>query len=66
MLTSTQANLILYFFFSRPYNYISSFSLLGYAVIPYGPGITIADLNLGFIIYASCSSLSTYGILLAG
>src|SRR5258708_6332384 len=42
------------------------FSLLGYAVIPYGPGLTIADLNLGVLYMLAVSSLATYGILLAG
>ena len=42
------------------------FSLLGYAVIPYGPGLTIADLGLGILYMLVVSSLSTYGILLAG
>jgi NADH-ubiquinone oxidoreductase chain 1 len=59
----TQANLIL--FFLGPIITLI-FSLLGYAVIPYGPGITIADLNLGILYMLAVSSLSTYGILLAG
>jgi len=42
------------------------FSLLGYAAIPYGPGLTIADFNLGILYMLAVSSLSTYGILLAG
>ena len=59
----TQANLIL--FFLGPIITLI-FSLLGYAVIPYGPGLTIADLNLGILYILAVSSLSTYGILLAG
>lgn len=59
----TQANLIL--FFLGPIITLI-FSLLGYAVIPYGPGLTIADLNLGILYVLVVSSLSTYGILLAG
>ena len=59
----TQANLIL--FFLGPIITLI-FSLLGYAVIPYGPGLTIADLNLGILYMLAVSSLSTYGILLAG
>jgi NADH:ubiquinone oxidoreductase subunit H len=42
------------------------FALLGYAVVPYGPGLVIADLNLGILYMLAVSSLSTYGILLAG
>jgi NADH-ubiquinone oxidoreductase chain 1 len=59
----TQANLIL--FFLGPIITLI-FSLLGYAVIPYGPGLSIADLNLGILYMLAVSSLSTYGILLAG
>ncbi len=59
----TQANLIL--FFLGPIITLI-FSLLGYAVIPYGPGLTIADLSLGILYMLAVSSLSTYGILLAG
>src|SRR6202012_2225208 len=40
----TQANIIL--FFIGPLITLI-FSLLGYAVVPYGPGLAITDLNLG-------------------
>ena len=59
----TQANLVL--FFLGPIITLI-FSLLGYAVIPYGPGIAISDLNLGILYILAVSSLATYGILLAG
>lgn len=59
----TQANLIL--FFLGPIITLI-FSLLGYAVIPYGPGLAIGDLELGILYMLAVSSLSTYGILLAG
>ena len=59
----TQANLIL--FFLGPIITLI-FSLLGYGVIPYGEGLTIADLGLGVLYILAVSSLSTYGILLAG
>ena len=59
----TQANLIL--FFLGPIITLI-FSLLGYAVIPYGPGLTVGDLNLDVLYILAMSSLSTYGILLAG
>ena len=59
----TQANLIL--FFLGPIITLI-FSLLGYAVIPYAPGLTIGDLNLGILYMLVVSSLATYGILLAG
>src|SRR6266516_887750 len=59
----TQANLIL--FFLGPIITLI-FSLLGYGVIPFGPGLTLNDLNLGILYLLGVSSLSTYGILLAG
>jgi NADH-ubiquinone oxidoreductase chain 1 len=59
----TQANLIL--FFLGPIITLT-FSLLGYAVIPYGPGLSIGDLGLGILYMLAVSSLATYGILLAG
>lgn len=59
----TQANLVL--FFLGPIITLI-FSLLGYGVIPYGPGLTIADLSLGILYTLAVSSLATYGILLAG
>src|ERR1700741_2690999 len=59
----TQANLIL--FFLGPIITLI-FSLLGYAVIPYGPGLSIGDLNLGILYMLAVSALATYGILLAG
>nr|YP_010567626.1 NADH dehydrogenase subunit 1 [Ceratocystiopsis pallidobrunnea]UZC53611.1 NADH dehydrogenase subunit 1 [Ceratocystiopsis pallidobrunnea] len=58
-----QANLAL--FFLGPVITLV-FSLLGYGVIPYGPGLAIGDLNLGILYLLAVSSLSTYGILLAG
>ena len=59
----TQANIIL--FFAGPIITLV-FSLLAYAIIPYGPGWTIFDFNLGILYLLAVSSLSTYGILLAG
>lgn len=59
----TQANMIL--FFLGPVITLV-FALLGYAVIPYGPGLTINDMNLGIFYLLAVSSIATYGILLAG
>jgi len=59
----TQANMIL--FFLGPVITLI-FSLLGYAVIPYGPSLTISDFSLGILYILAVSSLATYGILLAG
>jgi NADH-ubiquinone oxidoreductase chain 1 len=59
----TQANIVL--FFLGPVITLV-FSLLGYAVIPYGSGLSIWDFNLGILYMLAVSSLATYGILLAG
>src|ERR1051325_9826680 len=59
----TQANIFL--FFLGPIITLI-FSLLGYAVIPYGPGLMILDYNIGILYLLAMSSLATYGILLAG
>jgi NADH-ubiquinone oxidoreductase chain 1 len=59
----TQSNLIL--FFLGPIITLI-FSLLGYGVIPFAPGLSILDYNLGILYMLAVSSLSTYGILLAG
>jgi len=59
----TQANIVL--FFIGPIITLV-FSLLGYAVVPYGPGLAIWDFDLGILYMLAVSSLSTYGILLAG
>ena len=62
-ISPTQANIIL--FFIGPLITLI-FSLLGYAVVPYGPGLAIWDFNLGILYMLAVSSLATYGILLAG
>ena len=59
----THANLML--FFLGPVITLI-FSLLGYLVVPYGPGLAASDFNLGILYMLAVSSLSTYGILLAG
>ena len=59
----TQSNFIL--FFLGPVITLI-FSLLSFAVIPYGAGLTVLDLDLGILYLLAVSSLATYGILLAG
>src|SRR6187399_3792736 len=54
----TQANIIL--FFLGPVITLI-FALLGYGVIPYGPGLTINDFHLGIFYMLAVSSLATYG-----
>jgi NADH-ubiquinone oxidoreductase chain 1 len=59
----TQANIIL--FFLGPVITLI-FALLGYGVIPYGPGLAISDFKLGIVDMWAVSALATYGLLLAG
>ena len=59
----TQSNLFL--FFLGPVITLI-FALLGFAVIPYGPGLSVSDLDLGIFYMIAVSSIATYGILLAG
>ena len=42
------------------------FSLLGWGIIPFGPGLAISDFSLGFLYTLALSSLGVYGILFAG
>jgi len=62
-ISPTQSNFIL--FFIGPIITLI-FALLGYAVIPLAPGISVFDFNLGILYLLAVSSLATYGILLAG
>jgi NADH:ubiquinone oxidoreductase subunit 1 (chain H) len=59
----TQANIVL--FFLGPIITLI-FALLGYLVVPFGSGLYISDFSLGILYMLAVSSLSTYGILLAG
>lgn len=59
----TQSNLFL--FFLGPVVTLI-FALLGFAVIPYGPGLSVSDMDLGIFYIIAVSSIATYGILLAG
>jgi NADH-ubiquinone oxidoreductase chain 1 len=42
------------------------FSLLGWAIIPFGPGMTLFDFSMGMLYTLALSSLGVYGILFAG
>src|SRR5262252_1960760 len=41
-------------------------ALLSYAVIPFAPGIVVADLNVGLLFFLAMSSMGAYSVVLAG
>lgn len=59
----SQANKIL--FFLAPIVTLI-FSLLGWLVIPFGPGLCLSDFSLGILYSLALSSIGVYGILFAG
>jgi NADH-quinone oxidoreductase subunit H len=40
--------------------------LMGFAVVPFGPGLYIIDLNIGILFFLAMTSLAVYGVLLGG
>ncbi|MFV2090635.1 MAG: NADH-quinone oxidoreductase subunit NuoH [Pseudomonadales bacterium] len=45
---------------------IAAGMLMGFAVVPFGPGLHIIDLNIGLLFFLSMTSLAVYGVLLGG
>ena len=41
-------------------------ALIGWAVIPFGDGLVLADINVGILYLFAISSLGVYGVLMAG
>jgi NADH-quinone oxidoreductase subunit H len=41
-------------------------SMIAWAVIPFGPGLVVADINVGILFLFAISSLGVYGIIMAG
>ncbi|KAA3436383.1 NADH-quinone oxidoreductase subunit NuoH [Rufibacter hautae] len=40
--------------------------LLGFVVVPFAPGIVVADLNIGLLFFLAMSSMGAYSIILGG
>jgi NADH-quinone oxidoreductase subunit H len=40
--------------------------LMGFAVVPFGPGLHVIDLNIGVLFFLAMTSLAVYGVLLGG
>ena len=40
--------------------------LMSFAVVPFAPGIVVADLNIGLLFFLAMSSLGVYSVVLAG
>jgi NADH-quinone oxidoreductase subunit H len=59
----TNANLVI-FLFAPIFTFLLSQVI--WAVIPFGEGIVLADLNLGLLYIFAISSLGVYGIIIAG
>lgn len=45
---------------------IAAGMLMGFAVVPFGPGLYIIDLNIGILFFLAMTSLAVYGVLLCG
>ena len=41
-------------------------ALLAWAVIPFGPGMVLADINVGLLYILAISSLGVYGVIISG
>jgi len=40
--------------------------LMSFAVVPFGPGFVVADLNIGLLFFLAMSSMGVYSVALAG
>ena len=63
IITPTQSNRSL--FFLAPV-VIMMPALAAWAVIPFGPGIVLADINAGLLFVMAITSVGVYGVIIAG
>ncbi|HKY69825.1 MAG TPA: NADH-quinone oxidoreductase subunit NuoH [Gammaproteobacteria bacterium] len=54
-----------FLFFAAPLLALAP-ALVAWSVIPFGPGLMIADLNIGLLFLLAMTSVSVYGIVIAG
>ena len=40
--------------------------LMSFAVVPFGPGLVVSDLNVGLLFFLAMTALGVYGIVLGG
>ena len=45
---------------------IAGAMLMAFVVVPFGPGLAVADLNVGVLFFLAMTSLAVYGVLLSG
>ena len=45
---------------------IAGAMLMAFVVVPFGPGLAVADLNIGALFFLAMTSLAVYGVLLSG
>ncbi len=45
---------------------IAAGMLMGFVVVPFGPGLAVIDLNIGVLFFLAMTSLAVYGVLLGG
>jgi len=63
IITPSQANKVL--FFAAPMMTIMP-ALVGWAVIPFGPEVALANINAGLLFLMAITSLEVYGVIVAG
>lgn len=45
---------------------IAAAMMMGFAVVPFGPGLAVSDMNIGVLFFLAMTSIAVYGVLLGG